>query len=199
MTVKTSDYSFEKASYYAFRTPSVNEISTIAFSAVSGTAFLGLALSQGMAFSALNFTIYIMTSAALPLITLIGLRVLMGRFAEKSYNQAQTAKNTDEAFKLYKWAADHGQRDAPWSVGSMFQNGLGVAKDENQAYKYFALAILRGHEKSEELKTKFIEILSKKYPLYSNIKIEKFDDFTLLTTYTDSLGKTSTRKRSVDY
>jgi TPR repeat protein len=63
-------------------------------------------------------------------------------------NQAQVAyskKNDKEAFILYKKAAELGNADAMFTLGTMYHFGEGVLKDPEEAFKWYKKAAELGN------------------------------------------------------
>lgn len=68
---------------------------------------------------------------------------LLARFALG--NHFLKKKNYSEAFKYYKIAAEQGHFPSCYGLGRLYQNGVGVEKDEDVAMTLFKTAALRGH------------------------------------------------------
>ena len=52
--------------------------------------------------------------------------------------------------KWYRKAAEQGNAKAQYNLGWMYANGLGVAKDEVEAYKWWLLAGAQGNENAKK-------------------------------------------------
>src|SRR5579859_4245111 len=55
------------------------------------------------------------------------------------------AQNYTLAVELFQTAADSGLRDAQFALAHLYEQGLGVRKDDVQALKYFRMAAEQGH------------------------------------------------------
>ncbi|WP_163556316.1 tetratricopeptide repeat protein [Helicobacter suis] len=62
--------------------------------------------------------------------------------------KAYQNKNYQKALKRFKKAADAGSAKAYYFLGLMYENGWGVAKDDQQALEYYKEAV-KGHENVE--------------------------------------------------
>lgn len=56
----------------------------------------------------------------------------------------------EEAFKLYRMAADQGHVEAQFELGEGFSKGLGVKPDYAEALKWYSKAADQGHAKAKE-------------------------------------------------
>ena len=56
------------------------------------------------------------------------------------------AQNFQTAMKWYTLAAEQGNADAQYSLGTMYQKGHGVLQDHARAYMWFNLSLSRGHD-----------------------------------------------------
>ena len=72
--------------------------------------------------------------------------------ARAFYKQAYFADKKDQyklAFSHYKKAAELGHLEAIFSVGSMYENGLGVMKSSSQAVDWYKKATLQNYAKAQ--------------------------------------------------
>ena len=58
-------------------------------------------------------------------------------------------KNTAQAVNLYCQAARQGDAEAQFSVGWMYANGRGIARDDEMAAYFFSLAAQQGHQHAQ--------------------------------------------------
>ena len=83
--------------------------------------------------------------------------------AEAGYAPAQTSlgfaydmgrggvpESDEDALKWYRLAADQGYAHGQYLLGTMYQNGQAVAKDLNEAARWFRLAIAQGNESAKK-------------------------------------------------
>lgn len=71
-------------------------------------------------------------------------------------------KNLQKAFEYYKHAAEWGSERAMANLGRMYANGIGVAKDYEQALKWYEKAVEHGFEAAEKYFYKYWDILHNK-------------------------------------
>jgi TPR repeat protein len=57
-------------------------------------------------------------------------------------------RDSKEAAKWYRLAADQGNASAQFSLGLMYEYGRGVKQSDEEAVKWYRLAIAQGHEKA---------------------------------------------------
>jgi uncharacterized protein len=50
-----------------------------------------------------------------------------------------------EAVRLHRMAADRGDAEAQMNVGTCLAMGIGVTKDDREAFRYLGLAMTQGH------------------------------------------------------
>lgn len=72
----------------------------------------------------------------------------------------ETSQNHLEAIKHFKRAARGGHKQAQHYLGLMYYKGLGVAKDNIEAYKWFDLAASNGDKVGMVLKVTLKDILT---------------------------------------
>jgi len=80
------------------------------------------------------------------------LYVLVGIASADSLSEAQRVHRTgnySEAAKLYRLAADNGDADARYALGSMYTYGEGVTADYQKAEKWYRLAAEKGHRDAQ--------------------------------------------------
>ena len=54
----------------------------------------------------------------------------------------------EEAFRLYKMAAEHGLTPAEFNVGLSNEKGVGVERDVDEAKRWYARAAAKGDERA---------------------------------------------------
>ncbi|MEE3391662.1 MAG: sel1 repeat family protein, partial [Candidatus Cryptobacteroides sp.] len=54
-------------------------------------------------------------------------------------------RDYSKAVRLYQESAEHGSADAQYSIGVMYQHGLGVSRDYAEAEKWFRKAEAQGN------------------------------------------------------
>ena len=64
-------------------------------------------------------------------------------------NTAWKAGDYSKALEKYKMASAQGNADAPYHVGSMYSEGMGILQDKAEAVKWFRLAASRGNTNSQ--------------------------------------------------
>lgn len=54
----------------------------------------------------------------------------------------------EEAFRLYKMAAEQGLTSSQYNVGVCYEKVVGVERDLDEARRWYALAAAKGHERA---------------------------------------------------
>jgi TPR repeat protein len=81
----------------------------------------------------------------------IAAQSILGKMYETGYDGYGAAKNTVEAAKWYRRAAEQGDSDSQFSLGEFYARGVGVPKNDIEAERWFSMAIKQGNYDSEHL------------------------------------------------
>ena len=101
-------------------------------------------VSAGVVFNKINSELAISacTADVLSFPDVVRYKFQLGRAHDKD-------KNYTEAFKWYRKAADQGHVNAQFSLGVMYDFGLGVAEDNAEAFKWYRKAADQGQVKAQ--------------------------------------------------
>ena len=92
-----------------------------------------------------RFLIYVLPGYLL----LYGLAGIANADSLSEAQRAHRTGNYSEAAKLYRLAAESGNADARYALGSMYTYGEGVIADYQKAEKWYRLAAEKGHREAQ--------------------------------------------------